>query len=582
MASQTNLQDYRLREISSIADAEPIGSVQYLAHTGLLLFSALMTITLFDIWWPSLIVGVYVTLLTLEKAVSGYVVKNRRHDLYMLALSVLFARAAVYNTLVVSIWAIHGDLFQMAALALLVAATINIFVHYAQYPRIIACVVAPIWLSFAAISGLLFVEYGVEARSIAGLLVFICLTPYFGLSLMQASKTLEYLEHTQSALIQSQKQEALGQFVSGIAHDFNNILAITLGNAELIKDATPAGKDRLAQEVMKAAERGASLTTQLLAFSRRSSLSPDTHHIGDIFLDLKAMLNRVIPENIHMDFFVASDAPQVFADNHQLATALLNLAVNAKDAMPNGGTLRFRAMPYKVKRSDVFFDSAIMSEGDFVCIEATDTGSGITPSIQDEVFDPFFTTKPVGKGSGLGLSMVLGFAKQSGGAVHLTSQIGEGTTIRLYLPSSPWNTSKSGAPTPTTLSPISRGGGHVLLVENELTLRNVYAQQLQGAGYDVTFASNGDEAGTLLSKGLRPDILVTDLVMPGSIQGLDLARLARTNMENLPVVVMSGFPEVAVLHKDEWVKSMILLEKPFAQRKLLSTIAGALSVAVLT
>lgn len=565
----------KLRQIDSVATAEPFGSLNYALHSGMLLFGGIGTIWLFGAWSIAAMVVLYVIILTLEKAVAAHASRTRSVALYWPVLGLLFLRAAACNLLVVWVWTEDGDIFKMAALALLIAATINIFVYHATYPRIIACVVIPIAFGFGAIAWMFFLEFGLSAQSLAATVIFTCTLPYCFLSLMQANRRWEELENTRTALSQSQKQDALGKLVSGVAHDFNNILAVTLGNAEMLRDATGAKKDMLADEIIKAAERGSSLSGQLLAFGRRSQLQPATHSVETVFLDLQAMLDRVLPEHILTTMFVADDTPLIFADRRQLETALLNLAINARDAMPDGGSLSISAGVSDMNAAELSLDAGGQAQGRFACIQVSDTGVGISKELQKDVFDPFFTTKPVGQGSGLGLSMVMGFAKQSGGAVRFSSTPGHGSTVTLFLPISE---DQAAARAPASAQDASSPAtARILLVEDEPPLRDVFARQLRAAGYDVTTANCGQDAETLLNTGLQPDLLLTDLVMPGQVQGYELAKRARARIPDIPVVLVSGYSDDALNCSDPWASSLTLLRKPVRRDKLLSTIKATLA-----
>lgn len=566
----------RLRQMASVADAEPIGSLFFYTHAGLLIFGALSVFVLFGQSHFSVIVAVYLILLTSEKAIADWAVQAQKSALYPAVLALLFARAMAYNVLVLFVWMVEGDVFKMAALALLVAATINIFVFHATYPRVIACVVVPIWLAFAAIASLVYMSDAGTTEAIAALMVFMCISPYFMLTLIKAQSKWGELDATRNALSQSQKQDALGKLVSGVAHDFNNILAVTLGAAELMKGASAEEKDQLADEIIKAADRGASLSAQLLAFGRRSQLAPAGHSVRGVFDDLFTMLDRVLPEHIATTLSVEPDTPHIFVDRHQLETALLNLAVNARDAMAQGGTLDIFARAYDLRANDPLILRHDMIPGRHTCISVTDSGVGISKDLIKEVFDPFFTTKSVGEGSGLGLSMVLGFAKQSGGAVSFDSVLGKGTTVSLYLPSTPH---LSAVEQRVDAGVLIGGSAQILLVEDEAPLRDVYARQLRANGYDVCAAANGSEAETMLRDGLDPDILVTDLVMPGPVQGRELAQLARRRNGDLPVVLVSGYPDETADTSMQHDPTVMMLRKPMRKEDLLEAVHASLTYA---
>lgn len=564
---------HRLTQIRSIAAAEPIGSVLFSVHIGLIAFAAVGAIVLFGYWGMATASAVYIAVITLEKIIATRAAKNGDASVYVLVLALLTARAVVYNALALSVWATDGDIFKMAALALLVAATINIFVFHATYPVVISCVVGPIWLGFAAMALLFYQEFGVSNEAIAAAGIFFAITPYFYLSLIKANEDWGELDKTRVALTHSQKHDALGKLVAGVAHDFNNITAITLGAAEILKDATPEERDELIDEIIKAAERGASLSAQLLAFGRSSALEPAEHDIKDIFAGLRPILDRVLPENINTILSVQPETPTVFVDRNQLETAILNLVINARDAMPEGGTLGLHASRLNLENNDMGLERDEDQPKYCTCLSVSDTGNGIPKAIRDEVFDPFFTTKSVGEGSGLGLSMVSGFARQSGGAVRLKSIEDKGTTVRLVLPTAPPHQIAAPVAEPTT---VRNNSAKILLVEDEAPLRQILALQLKAHGYDVITASHGDAAEFILTTGLVPDLLITDIVMPGSIQGHHLARIARQLVTDIPIIFMSGYPNHAASEREDLQPPGDMLRKPIRQDTLIASIENAL------
>ncbi|MEO1686495.1 MAG: ATP-binding protein [Pseudomonadota bacterium] len=571
--------DRRLGQIASVAAAEPLGSALYILHIGLLLFAAAGAVALFDAWWFVGTVVAYAAILTSEKATAAWAVRHARPDLYPLVLALLLLRAMAYMILVVSVWLVDDDVFKMAALALAVAATINIFVFHATYPQIIACVVGPMWLSFALIAANLFAEHGLAPVSLAAGLIVVCVSPYFWFALLHARGRWRELDDTRRALDQSQKLDALGKLVSGVSHDFNNILAVTLGAAELLKDAPPAERDRLADQIVRAAEQGKALSGQLLAFSRRSQLDPSRQDLAEVFAGMEAMLDRVMPQGIITTAEAAPGTPPVFVDRPRLETALLNLAINARDAMPSGGRLTLRASGVDADRQPVAAGGARLA-GRYACIAVADEGPGVAEADRARIFDPFYTTKPVGEGSGLGLSMVHGFAAQSGGAVTLDDPTGPGAVFRLYLPAAP-----AASRAPQAASPAAQSGPQgdstrhatILLVEDEPTLRDLFARHLRGAGCDVVAAPDGEAARDMLRAGLRPDMLVTDILMPGEVQGPQLAELARRRAPDIAVAFVSGNPEAAAAATDPAAPAAAVLPKPVAKADLLAAVQAALA-----
>jgi signal transduction histidine kinase/CheY-like chemotaxis protein len=566
----------RLAHIASVALAEPIGSLQYFIHTGLLTLAGISTYVLFEDWHFISIVAVYNILLTLEKAVADLAMRQRLAHFHRIVLLLLFLRAVAYNVLVLSVWTVDNDVFKMGAMALLVAATINIFVFHTNFPQIMACVVTPIWLGFVAIATFQYMQTGPSVQSLAAALVVGCLTPYLLSSLIHAGKVWRELDNTRTALSQSQKQDAMGKLVSGVAHDFNNVLAVTLGTAELLKTAQGAEKDRLVDQILRAAEQGAALSGQLLAFNRQSTLEPGEHCLEEIFQEIQQMLERVMPENIAVKVSVHPETPLIYVDRNQLETALLNLAINARDAMPNGGTLELRASRVML-HDNAYFTLSEKLSGEFAVINVRDTGTGVSREEQALVFDPFYTTKPVGKGSGLGLSMVQGFVQQSGGAVAFESQLGRGSNVRLLLPTAKRIRSEVTQPV-RTIAPAATQDAKILFVEDEAAIRNVVSRQLQGAGYDVTLAQSGDDAAEKLGEGLRPDLLISDIVMPGRLQGPELAEWMQTHIGSIPVIFVSGYPDdVGALKLGT---TTALLRKPVPKDALLAAVEAALQMQI--
>jgi PAS domain S-box-containing protein len=363
-------------------------------------------------------------------------------------------------------------------------------------------------------------------------------------------------------LAQARKMEAVGQLTGGVAHDFNNLLTVVLGNIDIMA-RKPEDDDRRARRidaVRQAAERGRDLTKQLLAFSRRQHLNPISLDVNALIAGFAPLMRQAVGEAVTLDLLLAEEALCAHADPTQLETALLNLAVNARDAMPDGGVL------------------SIATRGDkrHVVIEVRDTGVGMSPEVRERVFEPFFTTKEVGRGSGLGLSQVYGFVRQSEGEVHLHSTPGQGTTFSLRLPATEVPAIRAEAePRPALIQ-----GGHerILVVEDDATVLTLTLDMLAGLGYQVITATNAADALDILQSEAKIDLLFSDVVMPGGISGVGLARTARELRPGLRVLLTSGFVgEGAVLETAEFP----LLDKPYETsllaaklRKLLDASTG--------
>jgi signal transduction histidine kinase len=342
----------------------------------------------------------------------------------------------------------------------------------------------------------------------------------------------------EAALQQARRMEAIGQLASGVAHDFNNVLTAVMGNVDLIAlDQTATRHVRhLAEAALRAARRGSSLTAQLLAFARRQPLQPKDVRIDGLFDAMLPLIKGALGETISVSWKAGPELSAIRIDPGQFEAALLNLALNARDAMPDGGMLRIEARNVMVEAGDA--ERHTIQPGDHVVIEIGDTGVGMEADTARRAFEPFFTTKGVGKGTGLGLSMVYGFARQTGGTAEIESRVGGGTTIKLYFPSS--ETSVSREPLPTVaLPPMSRKAS-ILVVEDQDEIRQLLADSLEQFGHEVRAARAAEEAIEILGRSARVDVLVTDITLPGGMTGLDLVRKARELMPDLKILTISG------------------------------------------
>ena len=378
-------------------------------------------------------------------------------------------------------------------------------------------------------------------------------------------------------LRQSQKMEALGQLTGGIAHDFNNVLTVITGTVGILADGV-ADKPELAEIVKMiddAAERGGALTSHLLAFSRRQPLEPRETNVGELIAETSRLLRPTLGEQIEIETIADDAVSAAMIDPAQLTTAILNLALNARDAMPEGGKLTLEA-------HDVFVDdgyaasNADMLPGAYVLIAVSDTGAGIPADVIDKVFDPFFTTKEVGKGTGLGLSMVYGFVKQSGGHVKIYSEPGYGTTVRMYLP----RAAGEAQPLPASADSetILRGDETVLVVEDDPLVRKYAVAQVMALGYTTLAAVDSAEALSVIDSRDDIDLLFTDMVMPGTANGRDLAEEAKKRRPDLKVLFTSGYTEDAIVHHGRLDPGVLLLAKPYRRSDLARMLRLALDM----
>jgi signal transduction histidine kinase/CheY-like chemotaxis protein len=373
----------------------------------------------------------------------------------------------------------------------------------------------------------------------------------------------------------AQKMEAIGRLSGGIAHDFNNLLTAIRGYSELLLkelQGSPLRAD--VEEIYNAADRAATLTGQLLAFSRRQILSPEIVVLNQRVMDMTRMLNRLIGEHITIDLQLSSDLWPVRADAAQLEQVLVNLALNARDAMPEGGRLVIGTANRDVKPNEA--QALEIAPGPFVELRVRDSGIGIPLDVQGRIFEPFFTTKPKGAGTGLGLSMVYGFVRQSGGAISLDSAPGRGSTFSLLLPRT--TDSKDQSPTPKQLLPPERGSGTILLAEDERALRRLSATVLNQAGYRTLEASDGQQALDMFTVHAHSVVMVvTDVVMP-KMGGIELAKRLRQSKPALPILFVTGYVEQSDALLDSAAGAPVLL-KPFSPEALLRAVSAALQSA---
>ncbi len=394
-------------------------------------------------------------------------------------------------------------------------------------------------------------------------------------AILTTSENVSPRHLAEAQLRQSQKMEAVGQLTGGIAHDFNNILFVILANTDALleeEDFRPDLADRL-RRIDKAVQRAADLTAQLMAFSRKQTLTPKLTDINDLVTGTGKLLHRALGEQIVIEFVLADGLWTVNIDRAQLETALVNLCVNARDAMPGGGKLLIETRNVTLDQDNVT-DATDVEPGDYAMLAVTDTGSGMPAETLAKVFEPFFTTKDVGKGTGLGLSMVYGFIKQSHGHITIQSAVGRGTTFKLYLPRSDGQQENV---IERPAGPMPRGSERILVVEDEPQVRARVMEQLQSLGYAVTQAPDGMAAVASFEGAPQPyDLLLTDVVMPGPMNGKALADEVARRWPSTRVVFVSGYAENALLNDGHAEAGVMLLSKPFRKADLARMVRQAL------
>ena len=388
----------------------------------------------------------------------------------------------------------------------------------------------------------------------------------------------ERLKATEEALLQSQKMEAVGQLTGGIAHDFNNLLTGIVGSLDLLQTRLNQGRTenvaRYINAAMTSANRAAALTHRLLAFARRQPLIPKSVDANALVVSLEDLLRRSIGEAIDLRIVASDHLWGTLCDPNQLESALLNLAINARDAMPDGGGITIRTS--NARLDGVSADTPALLPGDYVCIEVADTGTGMSPEVAARAFDPFFTTKPIGQGTGLGLSMIYGFARQSNGHVTIESAVGKGTSVRLYLPRHHGDISAIDVAAARAAEHAATGET-VLVVEDEPVVRGVILEMLSEQGYRTLEAVDGPSGLRILRDGERIDLLVTDVGLPG-MNGRQLADQARETRPDLKILFITGYAESAAIAEGFLQPGMEMITKPFdldnLSRRIRSMVSG--------
>ena len=392
-----------------------------------------------------------------------------------------------------------------------------------------------------------------------------------------AQRTAE-LEEAQEVLRQSQKMEAVGQLTGGLAHDFNNLLAVISGSLDLLQIRMTQGRvndiDRFVSAAQTAAKRAGALTHRLLAFSRRQALDPKPVDVNHLIAGMEDLIRHTVGPAIALEVVGAIGLWLTIVDSHQLENALLNLCINARDAMPDGGRLTIEtANRWLDKRNARQRD---LPEGQYISLCVSDSGAGMPPDVIARAFEPFFTTKPTGQGTGLGLSMIYGFARQSGGQVRIYSEVGEGVMVCLYLP----RYYGEGVPVEEAANlPLPRvgRGETVLVVDDEPAIRMLISDVLTDLGYNAVEAVDGPSAMKILQSKLVIDLLMTDVGLPNGMNGRQIADAARSTRPNLKVIFITGYAENAAISHGHLEPGMTVVTKPFAMDALALRIQEILS-----
>lgn len=411
-------------------------------------------------------------------------------------------------------------------------------------------------------------EYVLGRKGRSPLDVSISFIPHFDeqeqmLGYFFLGQDLTEYKQTQRELIESQKMQALGRLTGGMAHDFNNLLTIILGNLNFLEDDENLDLEEMHEAVqcsLQAAQRGSELIQRMLTFSRRQALKPTATDVGELVDDFSVLLQRTLGETIHLQKQLAENLPSVLVDRNQLETSLLNLVLNARDSMPRGGRLIIRTERYRKLANSSSFTG--LPAGEYLMLSVRDEGEGMSVETIGRAFEPFYTTKPAGVGTGLGLSMVYGFVKQSGGGIEIRSKLGGGTTLRLIFPV----VDEIPTQQQNHLLRLKQDGrqAQILLVEDDVGVRQFVQRALHKMGYVVDLAENGDFAWEKLTNNKHYELVLTDIIMPGSISGLELYSRIRQDYPETKVLCMTGYSEQV----ESTLSEQHLLRKPFMRNQL--------------
>jgi signal transduction histidine kinase len=384
----------------------------------------------------------------------------------------------------------------------------------------------------------------------------------------------EKLASSQAALYQAQKMEAVGQLTGGVAHDFNNLLTVIIGNLDFLDNEAAANPRlrKLTATIRRSAERGARLTTQLLAFSRRQPLRPETCNLNTLIIDFDVLIKRAVGETVAVRSDLHPGLWPCSIDPAQFEAGMLNLIVNARDAMPTGGTLSITTRNVVIAADDPAFVDDV-APGQYVMVTVADTGVGMNPETLERAFEPFYTTKEVGKGSGLGLSQLYGFVRQSGGTARIASTVAGGTTVTVYLPKAVRETAQ---PEPASPPTKPKGSETVLVVEDDPDVLDIAVETLSDLGYRILVAYDGVEAMAILERDEPIDLLFTDIVMPYGINGIQLARQARKLRQDIKVLLTSGYTMQTLSAEYGAEKEFTIIGKPYRQAELAEHVRRAL------
>ena len=559
------------RQIRFLRRLEPPTDPEFLLQVCLILVVCTCSYFLAG-WWICTVWGIaYVAMQFFEKAIVRLVPDSPTRLQYSIVLGILFIEASVYCTMPVYLWFLGSDVAKFAALALVTASSMHSMLNRAAFPSILMCFLVPDAAVFVAISTHSILIEGPTADATLFVICGLAISTFFVVMLSQSYRKEAHSLETLEQLQQSQKLDVMGKLTGGIAHDFNNLLSVVSGNLQLVPGASNRKEtERLTAEALSAAERCSDLTSKLLSFGQKAPLLPKVVSPAAALDELQCYVERLFPPRIKLHFEVEPEVGNVLVDPTALQSALLNLALNSAEAITDQGQIKFSAV------------SGILRGKKCLRFSVADNGIGISDANRDQIFDPFFTTSRNGEGSGLGLSMVKGFAEQSQGRIEVDSQIGVGTVVSIVLPSTDQMPEHdqarafgnlNGSREPQLCS--------VALIDDNKQLLRAMAIMLEREGYAVSTYDNGSDALDTLTRNGFPDLVLTDAVMPGPIQGWNIVQHVKEHSPNTPTILISGYAASDAEEKGQILKQTdVFLSKPIDLVQLADTVKEQLSLTV--
>ena len=517
-------------ELLELKNNEPITSLQFLAQVSLLLVCSITGWWALGLWQMMVWFFVYYSSVALEKLWLARLPEQMSRRSFFLVLAFLTVNAFLFNALPLFLWFQDNDVLKYATLALVAGTMLHSFLTRARCPSVLSCYLIADATTFLILCYGIFLKFGLSGEFLAAAVFAVAIASYFVVGLLEAHMRENRLAQSIHEQTQAQCNEILVRLTDRVSHDFNNLLSVISGSLQLLRDTDDEGeRSDLIETALSASTHISELIRRMQAIGQRAHLDPEPINTAETLRALRSSLAPILPKTIELKIEVSETTPWIHADAKMLQTALLALILNARASMPNGGQLVVNAQRSEERPTGL------------VEISVSDTGTGIPVQIRERVFDPFFTTGRLGEGSGFDLAMVKGFVEQSGGNIDLGSFAEQGTCVTLQLPITA-QAQNSRTSSDQRMSIVSRTQ-HILVVDDNKQLLELIALKLERDGYWVTKCGSGDEAKLLLMSGGTPDVLLSDVVMPGDLQGHDLARWARARYPNLFVILMSGHLE---------------------------------------